>query len=93
MRGEWREMEGGGGKSGRKEDFLHPLHTPTLFAVVSCSPFLELSPLTERLEQAAQISTGEYCGPMGRINGSIARVVHQLYPWIYDIRPSIQYVF
>lgn len=86
--GGWR------GQKRKKGGFpSHPLHSPTLFAVVSCSPFLELSPLTERLGQAAQISTGGCCGPIGRINGSIARVVHQLYPWIYDIRSSIQYVF
>lgn len=91
----WRVARNGGwrGQERKKGRFpSHPLHTPTPFAVVSCSPFLELSPLTERLEQAAQISTGGYCGPMGRINGSIARVVHQLYPWIYDVRPSIQFV-
>ena len=28
VRGEWREMEGGGGKSGRKEDFLRTLSIP-----------------------------------------------------------------
>ena len=92
----WRVARNGGWRGQkRKKGRLpsHPLHTPTPFAVVSCSPFQELSSLTERLEQAAQISTGGYCGPTGRINGSIARVVLQLYPWIYDIRPSIQFVF
>ena len=28
VRGEWREMEGGGGKTGRKEDFLRTLSIP-----------------------------------------------------------------
>ena len=92
----WRMARNGGWRGQKRKNGRcpsHPLHTPTPFAVVSCSPFLELSPLTEHLEQAAQISTDWYCSPMGRINGSIARVVHQLYQWIYDIRPSTQFVF